>query len=97
MIDKTPFLCYNIIRKRKENNYGKYYKISEDELIELLATYIKMIALLKDGVDNWAWYGAGFNDMIKEYFPEATEEEIKDLNFSDCAETLLTDYEEVKD
>ena len=70
----------------------KYYKISENELIELLATSIKMDALDRDGVDNWIWYGEGFQDMIKEYFPEATEEEIENLDFHDCAKTLLTNY-----
>lgn len=74
----------------------KYYKISEKELIELLATSIKMDALDRDGVDNWMWYGEGFNDMIKEYFPEATEEEMENLYFSDCAKTLLNNYPEVE-
>lgn len=74
----------------------KYYKISENELIELLATSIKMDALDRDGVDNWSWYGEGFQDMIKEYFPEAKEEEIEDLDFHDCAKTLLTDYIKVE-
>lgn len=74
----------------------KYYKISERELIELLATSIKMDALDRDGVDNWMLYGEGFNDMIKEYFPEATEEEMENLYFSDCAKTLLNNYPEVE-
>lgn len=74
----------------------KYYKISENELIELLATSIKMDALDRDGVDNWIWYGEGFQDMIKEYFPEATEKEIENLDFLDCAKTLLTDYIKVE-
>lgn len=74
----------------------KYYKISEKELIELLATSIKMDALDRDGVDNWMLYGEGFNDMIKEYFPEATEEEMENLYFSDCAKTLLNNYPEVE-
>lgn len=74
----------------------KYYKISEKELIELLATSIEMDMLNRDGVDNWMWYGEGFNDMIKEYFPEATEEEMENLSFSNCAKTLLENYPEVE-
>ena len=75
----------------------KYYKISEGELLELLATSIKMDMLNRDGVDNWMWYEEGFNDMIKEYFPEATEEEMENLSFSNCAKTLLENYSEVED
>ena len=74
----------------------KYYKISEKELIELLATSIRMATLDRGGVNNWEWYGEGFNDMIKEYFPEATEEEMENLYFSDCAKTLLNNYPEVE-
>lgn len=74
----------------------KYYKISESELIELIATSIKMDALNRDGVDNWTWYGEGFQDMIKEYFPNATEEEMEDLCFYDCAKTLLSNFIEVE-
>lgn len=74
----------------------KYYKISEKELIELLASSIRMATLDRGGVNNWEWYGEGFNDMIKEYFPEATEEEMENLYFSDCAKTLLNNYPEVE-
>lgn len=73
----------------------KYYKISESELIKLLATSIEMDALEFDGVDNWSWYGESFNEIVQEYFPDKTEEELEDITFEDCAEILLADYIEV--
>lgn len=74
----------------------KYYKISESKLVELLATSIEMDALNACGVDNWMWYGENFNEVIKEYFPEATEEETENIDFGDCAKSILTDYEEAE-
>lgn len=70
----------------------KYYKISESELIRLLATYIRMDALETAGVDNWEWYGINFNETIQEYFPDKKEEELNHASFEDCAEILFADY-----
>ena len=52
------------------------------------------IAMLNaDGVDNWTWYGEGRQELIKEYFPDASEEELEDLDFEDCAEKDLEGFE----
>ena len=69
----------------------KYYKISEDELRKLLENYLELSMLNWDGVDNWAWYGASYRELIKEYIPYAGE----DTDFSDVATLLLKDYEVV--
>ena len=69
----------------------KYYKISEDELRELLESYLELSMLNWDGVDNWTWYGASYRELIKEYIPDAGE----DTDFSDVAALLLNDYEVV--
>ena len=71
----------------------KYYKISEDELRELLENYLELSMLNGDGVDNWTWYGASYRELIKEYIPDADE----DTNFSDVATLLLKDYEVVSE
>lgn len=39
---------------------SKYYKISERELIRLLAHSMELNCLYNDGVDNWGYYGEGF-------------------------------------
>lgn len=31
----------------------KFYLVEEEELIDLIATYYKMMMLERDGVDNW--------------------------------------------
>lgn len=39
---------------------SKYYKISEEELTRLLARSMRLACLENDGVDNWDYYGEGF-------------------------------------
>lgn len=75
----------------------KYYKISESELVGLLEDSISLSALESAGVDNWWGYGENFYEVKKAYFPEATEDEMIDITLSDCAKSILTDYEEVED
>lgn len=71
----------------------KYYKISEDKLKGLLVDSLELSMLNWDGVDNWAWYGASYRELIKEYIPDANE----DTDFSDVATLLLKDYEVVSE
>lgn len=39
---------------------SEYYKISEEQLVELLRDSMLLNCLEKDGVDNWGYYGEGF-------------------------------------
>ena len=71
----------------------KYYKISEDELRELLENYLELSMLNWDGVDNWSWYGASRRDIIEEFIPDSD----KDITFSNIAEILLKDYEVISE
>lgn len=68
---------------------GKYYKISEGELLELLANDIQLDALKLWGVDNWEGYGENFEETIKQYGSKCED-------FYDCAKILVTDYPEVE-
>ena len=67
----------------------KYYKISEKELIELLASSIRMATLDRGGVNNWCGYGENFEETIKQYGSKCE-------TFYDCAKILVTDYPEVE-
>lgn len=67
----------------------KYYKISESELIELLASSIELEALDAGGVDNWWGYGENFKETRAEYGPDCED-------FEDCARILLENYPEVE-
>ena len=60
----------------------KYYKISEEELLELLADSLRLLVLDADGVDNWEWYMEGRKDFIIENFG-------KDLDFDEAAKIDL--------
>lgn len=51
-----------------------------------------MMMLERDGVDNWEWYGSSRKDIIKESFPEVTEEDLEDMDFYDCARADLEKY-----
>ena len=68
----------------------KYYIIEEKELIKLLTTYNKAIALECGGVDNWEWYGASIRDYIDEHIREnnitfTDEEDEWDFTLKDIA------------
>lgn len=67
----------------------RYYKISEEELRELLDSYLELSMLNWDGVDNWA----SRRELIKEYIPDANE----DTDFSDVTTLLLNDYEVISE
>lgn len=67
----------------------KYYKISEEELIELIADSLRLTALEADGVDNWEWYMESRKDIMIEGYGE-------DLDFEEAAMRDLKFYEEIK-
>ena len=63
-----------------------YYKISEQQLLQLLEDNFKLQALIIGGVDNWEWYGEALNSFLKEMAD-------KDWDFSDLAEEELQYFE----
>lgn len=67
----------------------KFYLVEEEELIELIANYYKVMMLERYGVDNWSGYGRSKEDIIKEIFPEATEGDLEDLDFYYCTRAEL--------
>ena len=44
----------------------KYYRISESDLVELLANDLTLGWLEADGVDNWSGYGISRRSILKE-------------------------------
>ena len=51
-----------------------YYKISKETLLNSLAARLELDQLVWSGVDNWSWYGEGYQEFMKEkasdYMPE---------------------------
>ena len=45
---------------------SKQYLIDEDTLRELLCDSHKLAILERDGVDNWSWYMAGYEEYVAE-------------------------------
>lgn len=67
----------------------KYYKVPEDQLIELIADNLRLSILETDGVDNWEWYMESRKELITEFYGE-------DIGFEEAAMRDLKFYEEVK-
>lgn len=75
----------------------KFYKISESELLELLARDWCLCHMEIAGVDNWEDGG-----MVSKFFEEACKEagfqekDWDDYTYADLARTKLVNYQEVK-
>lgn len=56
----------------------KMLYVSEDELLELLASYHELQALKRGGVDNWEWVDYTYMDYLEGAGKESFEEIAKD-------------------
>lgn len=74
----------------------KMYLVSEEELRDLINNSIALQMLMRDGVADWVWYGESYKDIVQEYFPEASEEELSELSFDNCVDIIIKDYCEVE-
>lgn len=63
----------------------KYYKISEEDLIDLLEASYLLDALTAGGVDNWEWY----SDSIHEHLDMVRKE--TNWNYEDFREVAIDD------
>lgn len=75
-----------------------YYKISKETLLNLLTAKLELSQLEWSGVDNWSWYGEGYQEFMKEEASDyISEEEIpEDIDAEYVAKLMLRDYEEIK-
>lgn len=75
---------------------SKYYKVSEEQLLNLLEASAKLAALESGGVDNWHWYG----DCMREYLQEIIRTDCpsadEDFWFSDVAKLDIRHFEEIR-
>lgn len=74
----------------------KYYKISEEQLLDLLASSAKLIALENGGVDNWAWCGDSISDFLNQVIEENQLDPDDDFWFEDVAKLDIKYYEEIE-
>ena len=47
-------------------NSNTYYNISKETILNLLAARLELNQLEYSGVDNWSWYGEGYQEFMKE-------------------------------
>ena len=67
-----------------------YYKIPEEQLIQLLKSDYELIALEDGGVDNWPFYGEARQNYVEAVKPLEAK---KDYWFYDLAKDALKDFE----
>lgn len=74
-----------------------YYKISKETLLNLLTARLELNQLEYSGVDNWSWYGEGYQEFMKEEALDyISEEEIpEDIDAKYVAKLMLRDYKEI--
>ena len=74
-----------------------YYKISKETLLNLLTAKLELSQLEYSGVDNWTWYGEGYQEFMKEealgYVSEEEMPEDPDAEY--VAKLMLKDFEEI--
>lgn len=74
----------------------KYYKITEDELLNLIESDMRLCALQNGGVDNWERYSVSLGNFVeynKENYSMFKGRGIdpEDIDFSDMAKAELKD------
>lgn len=74
----------------------KYYKITEDELLNFIESDMRLCALVNGGVDNWEMYGVSLDNFVeynKENYSIFKGRGIdpEDIDFSDMAKAELKD------
>lgn len=74
----------------------KYYRIAEDELLNLIESDMRLCALENRGVDNWEWYSVSLDNFVeynKENYSIFKGRGIdpEDIDFSDMAKAELKD------
>lgn len=74
-----------------------YYKISKETLLNLLTARLELNQLEYSGVDNWSWYGEGYQEFMKEEALDyISEGEIpEDIDAKYVAKLMLRDYKEI--
>ena len=68
------------------------YILTRKQLLELLTSHNKLIALESGGVDNWEWYSASIHDFIDEWVKESGANPDGDWNIEDIAIFDLDNY-----
>ena len=73
-----------------------YYKLSTEELTNLLLAAVKLECLERDGVDNWEWYMEGkYSYLADELGISLHDVENNDLDFEDLVNKLIESYPKI--
>lgn len=75
-----------------------FYKVSKEQLLELLECQARWYAVEGGGVDNWAWYGESLSEYIKNYIDENNVDiSPNELTITDIAEHSLAFFEPIEE
>lgn len=73
------------------------YKVSKEQLLELLECQVRYYALESGGVDNWTWYGIALSEYIKYYIREnKIDISPNELTIADIAKHSLKYFEPIE-
>lgn len=70
----------------------RQFVVNESQLREMLYAFMEYHMNLRDGVNNWEWYGESFNEIVQEFYPEDISiDDIRenDIGFEECIEAML--------
>ena len=71
---------------------GRKFVIDEADLKEMLIALMEYHMNLRDGVDNWSWYGTSLHETVQDFYPEQLSiDDIRenDIGFAECAEAMI--------
>lgn len=71
---------------------GRKFVIDESDLKEMLVALMEYDMNLRDGVDNWSWYGTSYKETVQDFYPEQLSiEELSenDIGFQECADAII--------
>ena len=71
----------------------RYRLILEAELVELLESQNRLVALESGGVDNWSWYGDSLHDYLTIWAEDSGRDSELHWTFEDIAIDEITNYE----
>lgn len=68
------------------------FVLTEGQLRELLVDALEHEMMDRDGVDNWAWYGESYREVVRDNHPyNLSLDEVRehDISFEDCAQAMM--------
>ena len=70
----------------------RQFVVDEGQLRKMLYAFMEYNMNLRDGVDNWSWYGTSRHETVQDFYPEQLSiDDIceNDIGFEECIDAML--------